>query len=110
MYLYNSNSVQVDVDHARTSSIIVFDPVTIVSMPLLVFCLTVVDAVYILYGYGLVGSILPLRKQASSGEKLGENRPSLYSTGISDLGNDGIIILILLGFLKTFDMQLLQHR
>ena len=104
MHLYNSSNVQVNVDHARTSSTIVFHPVTIVSMPLLVFCLTVVDAVYVLQGCRLVGSVSPLRTKASSGAKLGKNRPSLYSTGMSDLGNDGIIILILLGFLKTFDM------
>ena len=78
-------------------------------MPLLVFCLIVVDAVYVLQGCGLVGYVPSLRTKASSGAKLCKNRPSLYSTGMSDLGNDGIIILILLGFLKTFYMQLLQH-
>ena len=109
MHSYKNSKVQVDVDHARTLSIIIFDHVTIVSKPFLVFCLTVVDAVYVSQDCGLVGSVSPLRTKASSGVKLGKNRPPLYSTGMSDLGNDGIIILILLGFLKTFDMQLLQH-
>ena len=91
IHLYNTNNMDIDVDQARTSSMI-RESETIVCSPFLVFCRTVVDAVCVSHGGGLVGASSLSNTNASSVAKFGKYKPSLTSSGLSDFGSNRIII------------------